>query len=186
MAIDYSKTIRLGAGNPIVEEVGGDFTTPLLDLGETHPEGITIRFTGNDKNIGSAQSTLVSEVLPAAMRECIITFRCKENYAETLALSMGLPMSVVDDDTSGSPDQREFEVGDYEAPEYYALRFKAPQTDDPDLFDIWTFYKGRFVAAFEQAQTYENERWIPLEFRGVRNDSGKLFKVEIEGEGDLP
>lgn len=187
MAIGYSKTIRIGAGNPILEEVGGDFATPLLDMGYTHPEGITITFSGNDKVIGSAQSTLPSEVLPASMREVRVKFRCKEQYAETLALSMGLPIAEVADDTGASPNQREFEVGDYEAPVYYALRVKCPQTMDPTLFDIWTFYKGRFITVFEQALTYENERYVPLEFVAVRNDSGAAFKVEIEGdEGDLP
>jgi len=186
MAIDYSKTIRLGAGNPILEEVGGDFATPLLDMGETHPEGISIRFTGNSKKVGSAQSTLVSEILPAAMREVEVTFRCKQQYAEILALSMGAGIDIVADDTSGSPDLRVLEITDYEPQKYYALRVKSPQTDDPDLYDIWTFWKGGFVPSFEQALTYENERYIPLTFWGVRNDSGKLYHVGIEGEGDLP
>jgi len=187
MAVQYSQMIRIGAGNPIVEEVGGDFLSPLLDLGETHPEGITVTLGGNDKKIGSAQSTLHSDILPAAAREVTVKFRVKAQSVEALALAMGQGLDVVADDEAASPVQRYLEVADYAPPVYYALRIKCPQTDDPDLYDIWTFYKGRFITSFEQALTYDNERYIPLEFCGVRNDDGKAFRIGVEGEeGDLP
>lgn len=172
MAMDEG--LRIGAGNVKYDAYGGDFTSPT-DMGKTSEEGITIEYTSDKKKVKSAQDITVEEVFLIS-EEMNLKFGLKEHTVENIALSFAHDTSDVVDDAVSDPKTKTITFGSRRTLPIKAFQLKIPQPADPTLFDIITIYRGQINAAFSQAYTYQNERYIPIEVEalGDPSNSGAL------------
>lgn len=184
MATTIENSVRIGLGAVEIDEYGGDFSAALLDLGRVHPEGITVNYEKPFKELGAGQSPMIEDIYDIALQRLEFTFMAKVFSEKTIALSMGLPITSVTDNTGGTPPSLQVNIGGFLAPTYYALRIKMPQVVTPTLFDIIQCHRVRFVAAYTQILTYENERYVPLRAICTRDATlGTYAKLLIEGAG---
>ena len=178
MPLDTS--LRIGAGNVEMDDYGGSFTTPT-DLGKTHEDGIQIQYSAEVKKVKSAQDITVEEVFLIA-EEMTLEFALKEHKLEHLALSFGHDTTAVVDDTTSTPKTKSLEFGARRTLPIKAFRLKIPQPQDPNLYDTIIIYRGLVTPNFNQAFTYQNERYIPIKIEclGDPNNNGKLGKFISE------
>ncbi len=182
MATTISNRIRIRAANVELDAVGGNFSSPT-DLGKTSEDGIEISYETTEKEIGNAQEPTIDEIFDIGPQRLTIKCALQEMKATHLALAFGQDTTDVTDNTTATPPNLQVDIGGYRAPVYKALRLKVPQVTTATLYDIFTFYKVKVRAAYQQTFTYKNERYIPVEFQCVQDpaNSNKYGKIEIEG-----
>lgn len=182
MATVIENSLRIGLGVIEIETLGEDFTTPLLDLGRTHPDGVTVTYEGPIKEIGGGQSPMIEDIYDIALQRLEFTWMAKVFSEKILALSLGQAITAVTDNTGSTPPSLQVDIGGFAAPTYYAMRIKQPQVVTPTLFDIIHCYRVRFVPAFTQVLAYQNERYVALRAICTRDSTtGKYAKYLIEG-----
>ncbi len=173
----FDEIIRSGAGNLLMDAVGGDFSSPT-DLGKTHEDGIKITYNGEVKKVKSAQSTMVS-LLRIIAEEGQLECAIEAHKMEALAIATGLDTSDITD-TTGTPNDKKIQIGGAREIPAKAFRIKIPQPSDPTLYDYVTIPKGQVIPKFEQAFTYNDVRYIPLTIEMLENSSGYLFEIKSE------
>lgn len=182
MATVIGNELRIGVGAIEIDTEGEDFTTPLLDLGRCHPDGIVVTYEKPFQEIGSGQSPQVEDIYDIALERLEFTWMAKTFSEKILLLSLGRDITDFTDNTTGTPPDLNVTIGGWNYPTYYALRIKAPQPATPTLFDIIHCYRVRFVAAYGVTKTYNNERYLPLRAICTRDLTlGSYCKKIIEG-----
>ena len=176
----FDASLRIGAGNVEMDVYGGDFTA-ATDLGKTHEDGINIQYSAEVKKVKSAQDITVEEVFLIA-EEMTLEFALKEHKLEHLALSFGHDTTDVVDDAVSTPKTKSLEFGSRRTLPIKAFRIKIPQPQDSSLYDIIIIYRGLVTPNYNQAFTYQNERYIPIKIEclGDPNNNGKLGKFISE------
>jgi len=169
-----SETLRVGAGTVEVDDYGGDFTS-AFDMGNTSEEGIKINYTVDVKKVASAQSITIDEVFMIA-EELELEFALKAHKMENLAYSFGHPTTDISDQSTTTPYYYELEFGARRVFTPMAIQISTLQPESTTLYDHFVLYRAVFVAAFNQAFTIKNERYIPCKVQalGDSDNSGKL------------
>lgn len=187
MAATSNFKTRIGCGEIELDAYGGDFSSPV-SLGHPHEDGITVEQSMEYVKVKSGKTGGIREIFKPGGE---VSFECMllEHRARNLALSFGRNMSVITDNTGGTPPNETFDLKNFEVPDYYALRFKSPQPDDPDLYDTFLAYRVAVIAKFSQAFKVGDARYIPVRFECTEDpeNGDKYGTVTVEyDEGDLP
>jgi hypothetical protein len=183
MAKTMSSHVRVGASTLKLDTVGGTFASPT-DLGNTSEDGITINYECAEKEIGCAQDTTIQEILKVGPERLEVSCMLKEHTMQNMALAFGQIMTDVTDNTGDTPLNESIFVGGWKPSQYYAVQIKVPQPDSltvTPLYDVFTFYKVKFVADFSQVHKVQEERYIPVKFICVA-DAHIDHYAEIEQE----
>lgn len=181
MADIISTQVRIGAANIKVDAVGGAFSSPT-DLGKTSADGITITYENSQAEISSAQETTLEDIFDIGPERLTMEAALKAHTMINMALSFGQAQDDVTDNSSDTPKNHSIFVGGWKATQYYAVQLKVPQAETPTLYDIYTLYKVKFVAAYNQAFTIRSERYIPVKLICVADadHSGRYGEIELE------
>ena len=169
MALD--ERLRIGAGTVEVDEYGGDFSSVLIDLGKTSTDGIIVRLETPEIEVGSAQEITIQDIFDIGPQKMEMEFAVQAHKLETIALSFGLQISDVVDDTVPTPKTQSVEFGGFQDSVYYAIRFKTPQPQDNTLDDIITLYRAKLSAVYSQTFSRQDVRYIPIMVKATSDPS---------------
>lgn len=169
----FDESLRIGAGNVMMDAVGGDFSSPT-DLGKTSEDGIALRYSADIRKVRSAQEITVEEVFLIA-EELQLEFMLKEHTLENIALSFGHNTSDVVDDSVSTPKTKTLTFGARRSLPKMAFQISIPQPVDDTLDDIITIFNGLLIPSFDQVLKVQEERYIKVVVEALgRTSDGTL------------
>jgi len=182
MATTVSTDLRIGGADINVFAYGNGFSSALHNITSHSEDGVGIDMDKFERFVPSGRRPGFIKAF-GGLQSLIVTVQVDNFTMESMALSLGLALTDVTDNSGNSPPDLSIDVGAKIGLTSYEVEIKAPQDEDENLYDVVQLYKAVFMPEWNGAMTIQNERYIPLRIVGVSdpNNSYKIAKIYAEG-----